>query len=593
MAVETNDRFAHTGIRRTLLAALAVASSAIGTTECDAFHQTSTTSPIVVGGLPYEVQLSRYDAEHTFERPAVHSFVAGEHDHQWVVIGGLSNGLHGFDIDNDTIPERKQNADVWVIDPVAKTSWRRSLVPGEENSGLTEEQLLSIYTANAQFEQVGDRLYVTGGFGDDDVLDPSSRDTFDYLTAFDLPGLVDWAKGGSGQAVDHIRQAQDDLFKVTGGDMAHIDGKMHLVFGQDFNQPYAGNSVNGEYTKQVRTFTIQDDGQTLEFTEVQSTAPEDHFRRRDLNVYPTITDNEGSLEPGLTVLSGVFTTTRGAWTVPVEIDADGNPAQVDHGNDPLNAGGELDDDPAVFKQGMNNYHSAKLGMFSETSGAMHELLFGGITLQEYDEETGEFVTDNQLPNTSQISAVVRDASGGYQQHYVGAYPEIYTDEEDPQLMRFGSNAEFFLAEGISTYENGVINLDALPFGETTLGYIFGGLITNAPHVFGNPLALSSASGEIFEVAVSLLPGDYNRDGAVTGADYAVWRSESGGAESLLADGDADGAVDAADYAIWRDNLGASWSDAASEGAGAVPEPGALACAATALLAFVARRSRPS
>ena len=465
---------------------------------------------IVDGNLPYRVQLQQYDVMRELNRPSLHSFVAGEYEHQWVIIGGLSNGLHGFDVDRNSIPERFQNASVWVMDPVSKNSWSRSLIPGEANSGLTHEQLLSLTGANAQFEQVGDRLYVTGGFGDDDVVDPTSRDTFSHLTAYDLPGLVDWVKGGAGTALDHIRQISDPLFKVTGGDMYEIDGKMHLVFGQDFNQPYQGNAFSGEYTKQVRTFTIQDDGTTLGFTELQSTTPEDHFRRRDLNVYPTIKENNGSLEQGITVLSGVFTETRGAWTVPVEIDADGNPQQIDYGNDAINTNGELDNDANVFKQGMNNYHSAKLGLFSEATGAMHELLFGGITLQEYDPtnpaaDANGMVTDRRLPNTSQISSVVRSDDGSYEQHYLGAYPELYTDEAAPQLMRFGSNAEFFLADGITTYENGVIDLDALPVGQTTVGYIYGGLITNAPHVFGNPTALSSASGEIFSVVLTKVP----------------------------------------------------------------------------------------
>lgn len=473
-----------------------------------AANQTASVTPVIVGGnLPYSVELKQYDAAKQLNRPSLHSFVAGEHEGQWVIIGGLSNGLHGFDVDRPSIPERFQNADVWVIDPMSKTSWNRSLLPGQADSGLSNEQLLSITSANAQFEQLGDRLYVAGGFGDDDVVDPTSRDTFSNLTAFDLPGLVDWTKGGAGTATEHIRQISDPLFKVTGGDMYAIDGKMHLVFGQDFNQPYQGNSFNGEYTKQVRTFTIQDDGTTLGFTELQSTIPEDHFRRRDLNVYPTIQNNGDTLEQGITVLSGVFTETRGAWTVPVEIDADGNPTQIDFGKDPLNTNNELDNDTRVFKQGMNNYHSAKLGLFSEATGDMHELLFGGITLQEYNPsnpnaDANGFVTDTRLPNTSQISSVIRHDDGTYEQHFLGSYPELLTDEATPRPMRFGSNAEFFVADGIPTYENGVLNLDDLPAGETTVGYIYGGIITNAPHVFGNPTALSSASGEIFSVVLT-------------------------------------------------------------------------------------------
>ncbi len=480
---------------------------AFSTQHAHAANQTATSSLVSVGGLPYSVQLQQFDIPREMDRPSLHSFVAGVHEGQWVVVGGLSNGLHGFDIDRASIPERFQNADVWVLDPAAKTSWSRSLVPGAASSGLTNEQLLSITTANAQFEQIGDRLYTTGGFGDDDVVDPTSRDTFSNLTAFDLPGLVDWVKGGAGTAAEHIRQVSDPLFKVTGGEMLAINEQMHLVFGQDFNQPYDGNRVNGEYTNQVRTFTIQDDGTTLDFTEIQSSTPEDHFRRRDLNVFPTLKNSDGTLESGITVLSGVFTETRGAWTVPVEIGANGNPIQIDYGNDPVNDGSELDNDSRVFKQGMNNYHSAKLGMFSELSGDMHELLFGGITLQEYDPEnpaadSNGFVTDTRLPNTSQISSVVRDADGLYEQHYLGAFPELLTEGDNPQPLRFGSNAEFFIADDIPTFDNGVINFDLLPTGDTTVGYIYGGIIANAPHVFNNPVALSSASGEIFAVVLT-------------------------------------------------------------------------------------------
>lgn len=207
------------------------------------------------------------------------------------------------------------------------------------------------------------------------------------------------------------------------------------------------------------------------------------------------------------MLSGVFTEDDGIWTVPVEIDANGNPEQVDGGLDPLNSGEVLDQEASVFKQAMNNYHSGKVGLFSENSGAMHEMLFGGITLQEYDPtspsaDANGFVTDPGLPNTSQITSVIRNSDGSYEQHFLGEFPIMLTPAGD--RMRFGSNAEFFLADDIDTYGNEVINLDNLT-GITTLGYIYGGLITNAPHVFGNPTALSSASGMVFEVVLKPIP----------------------------------------------------------------------------------------
>jgi RHS repeat-associated protein len=50
------------------------------------------------------------------------------------------------------------------------------------------------------------------------------------------------------------------------------------------------------------------------------------------------------------------------------------------------------------------------------------------------------------------------------------------------------------------------------------------------------------------------PGDYNFDGYVSNADYAVWRASFGQIGSgLAADGNSNGGVDAADYIIWRKN----------------------------------------
>ena len=53
-----------------------------------------------------------------------------------------------------------------------------------------------------------------------------------------------------------------------------------------------------------------------------------------------------------------------------------------------------------------------------------------------------------------------------------------------------------------------------------------------------------------------LQGDYNSDGVVDMADYAVWRETQGSQDNLAADGDRSGTVDANDYAVWKRNFGA-------------------------------------
>jgi hypothetical protein len=446
-------------------------------------NQTPDTTPVTVGGaLPYRVEL-RTVANPGYELPTLHSYIRGEYDGHWVLVAGRTNGLHGF-VDDGLInfPPASQNRDVWVIDVENGESWRRSLTSAQ--TGLDAFTVDSLTSTNAQGTQIGDRLYMTGGYGFDATN--STFRTFNRLTAFDLPELIDWAKGGPTQLSDAFRQVQHPAMQVTGGVMTHSAGRTHLVFGQNFNGPY-DPILSGVYTEQIRSFTIQDDGTTLSISNVSSSEPLEEHHRRDLSVVPVIRrDGQGSFAKGWAALSGVFTPDDRAWTVPVEIAEDGTATMAD----PSAAN--------TFKQGMNIYQTANLGMYSEAAGQMHTLLFGGITYQFYDREAGQFVNDVNFPFTNQVTAVVVDANGNYQQ--------VLLDEEFPVIiddagkrMRFGTNGEFFPVSGLPTYDNGVLKLDELS-GETRLGYIFGGLMADA----GNN-GRTAASNFLFEVVLTPVP----------------------------------------------------------------------------------------
>jgi hypothetical protein len=87
-----------------------------------------------------------------------------------------------------------------------------------------------------------------------------------------------------------------------------------------------------------------------------------------------------------------------------------------------------------------------------------------------------------------------------------------------------------------------------------------------------------------------LPGDYNRDGIVDGADYLVWRRAMQDG-NLAADGSRNGVVDQADYDVWRAHFGATAASAAVFGQ-AIPEPPCAVLFVMALAAAsVARRDR--
>ena len=454
-------------------------------------RQTPTLTPIVLDGrLPFKVTVRPYDFG-LAALPTLHSNAAGHYQGKWVLLSGRTNGLHGFDRFNpqNNFPVAFQNREIWVIDPIAKQTWRRSLQ--DADVGLTEFAVNSLTPTNTQFYQEGASLYVTGGYGVTSTNQDGTNNfgTFDTLSAIDLPGIVEWVTSGTGQAADYIRQIRDPVVKVTGGGMYTIVGRTHLVFGQDFDGVYTPQS-NGHYTRQVRSFDIIDDGVNLSIANATATPPLPEYRRRDLNIFPVIKSGAGQLDEGLVALSGVFTTTFSAFTVPVEIDAAGNPTM----DDPT--------DPATFKQGFNGYHSGKLGLFSESTGDMYEVLFGGISVQSLDEQTRLLQTDNEMTFVNDITAVRIDKGGDFSQYQLGFFP-VVTDLGGKRL-RFGANAEFFPAPGIEAFQNDVIKLDELR-QETTLGYIFGGLAVNGPHARGVPGVVSSASNQIFEVVLTPVP----------------------------------------------------------------------------------------
>jgi len=101
------------------------------------------------------------------------------------------------------------------------------------------------------------------------------------------------------------------------------------------------------------------------------------------------------------------------------------------------------------------------------------------------------------------------------------------------------------------------------------------------------------------LAVTRPYADFNLDGVVDAADFAIWRANSGaGGTATFEQGDAngDGVVDSADYVVWRHTLGPATSlnvfaESGGLGTSTVPEPTAIGLAFTAALfvgAYLAR-----
>jgi hypothetical protein len=101
------------------------------------------------------------------------------------------------------------------------------------------------------------------------------------------------------------------------------------------------------------------------------------------------------------------------------------------------------------------------------------------------------------------------------------------------------------------------------------------------------------------ITLTVVEGDYNRNGVIDAGDYVVWRKTRNTSVTAWsgADGNGDGLVNDADLATWRSNLGAIGGGVHGAGAGSglavsnVPEPscGSLVLAAGMFLGGLYRR----
>jgi hypothetical protein len=401
------------------------------------------------------------------EAPGIQSYSLGKtSDGKWLILGGRIDGLHKrrpF----EAFLKKENNTKVFVIDPETNKTWETDL------SVLPASIFEQLQSTNQEFQQRDNTLYVIGGYGYSDTK--GDHTTYSNLTAIDIDGLSKAIIEGSNIS-SFFRQITDSNLAVTGGQLGLLNDTFYLCGGQYFEGRYNpmgpghGPGFTQEYTNEIRTFKIEDDGVNLSISDYSAEKDPENLHRRDYNMVPQIFPD---LTKGFTMFSGVFQYDANIpWLNSVDVNENGYKVNSD------------------FNQYLSQYHSAKVPVYNLEKNEMITIFFGGLSQYQYDNK-GDLIKDDQVPFVKTISMVTRHQDGSMTEKDLGIKMPAF----------LGSGAEFIPLSNEAIYlENEIVNLNSLKQEKTLIGYIYGGIESSEENIFfRNNGTQSTASNQAFKV----------------------------------------------------------------------------------------------
>jgi len=400
--------------------------------------------------------------------PALQSMAVGVWNNHWILIGGRTDGLHKRQ-PFASFSTEGMNRFIYVVNVQTQQVWKH------ETANLPAPLREQLQSSNMQFAQHDSMLVLTGGYSYS--YSKSDHITHPYLTVVQLPRLLHAIKNGGDPSTCFL-QKENEAMAVTGGRLAYANGTWYLAGGQKFTGRYNphgpdhGPGFEQVYTNAIRRFMFNVSRADISISLMPEWRDTNVLHRRDYNLLP---QHKPDGSPYFTMYSGVFRPdVDQPFTTLVHFDASGFNEQQG------------------FAQYYNHYHTAALPAFSKKAGISYAVFFGGIA-QYYVNEKGKKESDNNVPFVNTISVVERGPNGT-QEHVLPV--------NMPALL--GASAEFVPASTAPFNVQGVLDMDNLGKKPLLVGYIIGGIESDAPNVFwGPPMRNDSrATGRIFEVYVS-------------------------------------------------------------------------------------------
>lgn len=394
--------------------------------------------------------------------PAIHSFSWAKWENKWLLIGGRTNGLHGFQ-PPFAFPTANQNTNIYVIDPDSGMVWSISATT------LPQQTREHITSSNQQFSQKDSFLYITGGYGYES--NQNMLLTFPAITRVNVPEVIT-AIIQQQPLYGFFSTNIDERMAVTGGHMVNLNSTFYLVMGHRFDgryNPHNGPSFTQTYTESIQSFFIDDSSGLPVIHQYVQSIDTANFHRRDYNLVPRIFNGN---TPGFTAFTGVFQKAVDLpWLSSVDI---------------INGSGVLN---STYEQKLNQYHTANVSLYDSISGENFALFFGGMGLY-YPDINNLLIVDSLVPFVNTISYIRSNSIGTTEGWFSNRMPGY-----------LGSSAEFIPAD-LQEYDNEVIKLHTLDTGWTTVGYVVGGIVSDQPNTFMQATGTTWASDTVYRITIN-------------------------------------------------------------------------------------------
>ena len=341
-------------------------------------------------GVPYTISLESVNSSFA---PALQSFAWANVGHKILIVGGRTNGFHGFSGTSSVFTPKRNNTYFYVVD---LDSSKTDSLP------IPKKYYYQLRSTNMESYHDGGTLYCIGGYGTNSEVDspPSSTyETYPRLTAINIADAMSAIENGDADALEASisMSEKDDRMRVTGGELKKINDYFYLVFGQNFSTIYTGGTT-GAYTQEVRKFKIDNSGSTPKITDYSADScswDDSSFHRRDLVVLENIMPNG---KKGITVYGGVFTpVANNAYFTPIYIEDDNGNTKITTDNS--------------FNQKFCQYAAPSISLHNYITGTTYTSILGGISQYSFDGSGNEVNSNGSMPFINTLTTIARKKDG--------------------------------------------------------------------------------------------------------------------------------------------------------------------------------------